>query len=246
MPPGAAHSPIAKTCGSEVRHCSSTSTPPRSATSRPHVAGQLRRAAGCRRRTPRPRRRRPVARPPSRQPGRPGRRRRATALGHRAGVHGDAELLDVPHQRGAAGVVELHRHQPRRHLDDVGLQAELDQRVGRLQAEQPAADHDAAGRRGRGRRGSPRGPRWCGRRSSRPGRGPATGGTNGAAPVASTSASYVDAPRPSAEERRSRRRPRSTRRSTGVSSTSRTRGSSYSPVGQQRQRVGAPTREEAT
>ena len=45
-------------------------------------------------------------------------------------------------QRRAAAVVELHRHQPRRHLDDVRLQAELDQGVGGLQAEQPAADHD--------------------------------------------------------------------------------------------------------
>ena len=43
----------------------------------------------------------------------------------------------------AAGLVELHRHQPRRHLDDVGLQAELDQGVGGLEAEQPAADHRA-------------------------------------------------------------------------------------------------------
>ena len=34
-PPGAAHSPIAHTCGSEVRQRSSTSTPPRSATSSP-------------------------------------------------------------------------------------------------------------------------------------------------------------------------------------------------------------------
>ena len=57
----------------------------------------------------------------------------------------------MPHERGAGGAVELHRHQPRGHLDDVGVEAELDERVGRLQAEQPAADHDAAGRRGTGR-----------------------------------------------------------------------------------------------
>ena len=73
----------------------------------------------------------------------PGHGRRVIGAGGGAGVHGDAELLDVPDQRGAAGVVELHRHQPRRHLDDVGLQAELDQRVGGLEAEQAAADHDA-------------------------------------------------------------------------------------------------------
>ena len=64
-------------------------------------------------------------------------------LGHRAGVDGEAELLDVPAQRRAAGVVDLHRHQPRRDLDDVGLEAELAQGVGRLEAEQPAADDGA-------------------------------------------------------------------------------------------------------
>ena len=68
----------------------------------------------------------------------------------------------------ARGVVELDRHQPRRHLDDVGVQPQLDERVRRLEAEQPAADDDAAGRRSRSRPGSPRGPRSCGRRSSRP------------------------------------------------------------------------------
>ena len=39
-----------------------------------------------------------------------------------AGVDGDAERLDAPAQEGAAGVVDLQRHQPRRQLDDVGLQ----------------------------------------------------------------------------------------------------------------------------
>ena len=53
----------------------------------------------------------------------------------------------------AAGVVDLHRHQPRRHLDDVGLEAELHQGVGGLEPEQPAADHRAdRGRAGRGSR----------------------------------------------------------------------------------------------
>ncbi len=66
-------------------------------------------------------------------------------------VHGDAEPLDVPHQGRARRTVELDGHQPRRHLDDVRLQAELDERVGRLEPEQPAADHDTAGRRGAGR-----------------------------------------------------------------------------------------------
>jgi hypothetical protein len=72
-------------------------------------------------------------------------------LGHDARVHGDAEALDVAHQRRAGGAVELHRHQPGRHLDDVGLQPELDERVGRFQPEQPTTDDDAAGGRRAGR-----------------------------------------------------------------------------------------------
>ncbi len=67
-------------------------------------------------------------------------------LGHHAGVDGEAELLDVPLEGRATGVVDLHRHQPRRHLDHVGLHAELVQRVGRLQAEQSTTD-DRAGPR---------------------------------------------------------------------------------------------------
>jgi hypothetical protein len=43
----------------------------------------------------------------------------------------------------ARRVVELHRHQARRELDDVRLEAEVLQRLGRLQAEQAAADHHA-------------------------------------------------------------------------------------------------------
>ena len=66
-------------------------------------------------------------------------------LGEHAGVDADAELLDVADQGRAARAVELHGHQPRRHLHDVGLQAELDERVGRLEPEQSPADHDAAG-----------------------------------------------------------------------------------------------------
>ena len=65
----------------------------------------------------------------------------STAVVAAPGVHGDAELLDVPEQGAAAGLVDLHRHQPGRHLHDVGLQPELAQRVGRLEAEQAAADH---------------------------------------------------------------------------------------------------------
>ena len=68
-------------------------------------------------------------------------------LGGGAGVQGEAELLDVPGQGRAAGVVDLHRHQPGRHLDDVGVEAELVQRVGGLEAEQAATDHGTGRRR---------------------------------------------------------------------------------------------------
>lgn len=46
-------------------------------------------------------------------------------------------------ERLAAQVVDLHGHEARGELDDVGLDAQLVQRVGRLQPEQAAADHGA-------------------------------------------------------------------------------------------------------
>ena len=73
----------------------------------------------------------------------------AHRLGGHTGVHPHAEALDVAHQRGAGRLVELHRHQPRRHLHDVGLEPELHERVGGLEAQQAAAHHDP----GRGRAG---------------------------------------------------------------------------------------------
>ena len=60
-------------------------------------------------------------------------------------MHLDPEALDVAQEGGAAALVELHRHQPRRELHDVGLEPELQERVGGLQAEQAAADDHAAG-----------------------------------------------------------------------------------------------------
>ena len=63
-----------------------------------------------------------------------------------------AQRLDLPAQQRARRIVELHRHQARRELDDVRLEAEVLQRLGRLQAEQPAADHRADLRARRGRR----------------------------------------------------------------------------------------------
>ena len=151
-------------CGSEVRHRSSTSTPPRSAISRPAARASASRG--------------PDARREHDDLGGDGvrvleaePRRAPVALdhlgGHRARVHAEPKALDVPAQRGAAGVVHLHRHQPRGHLDDVRLQAELGQRVGGLEPEQAASDDRADRRGGRPPHGSPRGPRWSGRRSSR-------------------------------------------------------------------------------
>ena len=64
-------------------------------------------------------------------------------LGADAGVHRDAEVADHPAQQGAAGLVHLLGHQPRRHLHDVGVQSERAQRVGGLQTEQATTDHHA-------------------------------------------------------------------------------------------------------
>ncbi len=63
-----------------------------------------------------------------------------------AGVHAHTELFDLPAQNATAPVVDLHRHQPRREFDHVGLQSKIVQRLGRLQTEQATADHDAATR----------------------------------------------------------------------------------------------------
>ena len=106
-----------------------------------------------------------------------GRRRRAPRCGARSVA--------------AAAVVELHRHEAGGELDDVGLEAEAAQGVGRLEAEQAAADDRAAGTSSRpaARLRWPRGRRWCGRRSEPGQSSPGIGGTNGYEPVASTSAS---------------------------------------------------------
>ncbi len=64
-------------------------------------------------------------------------------LGALRGVDRDAQRLDLPAQQPAGRIVELHRHQARRELDHVRLEAEVLQRLGRLEAEQAAADHRA-------------------------------------------------------------------------------------------------------
>ena len=136
--------------------------------------GPARRGAGCRRRRRRCRRRAGRASLQA-EPGDAPLGRRAPPRSCRAGVDGRGR---APRCGGRASPPPASStctgHQPRRHLDDVGLEAELAQRVGRLEPEQPAADDGADRRAGRPHRGSPRGPRWCGRRSSRRGRGRAS------------------------------------------------------------------------
>ena len=66
------------------------------------------------------------------------------------GVHMHAQRFDPAAQDPATLVVDLHRHQARGELDDMGLQTEVAQRLGALQAEQAAANHHALARDGAG------------------------------------------------------------------------------------------------
>ena len=61
--------------------------------------------------------------------------------------------LDEPPQQRAAALVDLHRHQPRRDLDDLRRQPEQPQRLRGLQPEQPAADDHGGAPPGAGRDG---------------------------------------------------------------------------------------------
>ena len=70
---------------------------------------------------------------------------RRDRVGADADVHRDAQFGDHPAEQCTAGLVQLLGHQPRRHLDDVGMQPERAQRVGGLQAEQATADHHTDG-----------------------------------------------------------------------------------------------------
>ena len=110
----------------------------------------------------------------------------------RARADVQAERLDVAAQGAAAAVVELHRHQARRELDDGGPQTQQAQGVRRLQAEQPAADDDARPRR---RHAQARMPVEVVERAvderAPAASVPAIGGTNGAEPVASTHVRYA-------------------------------------------------------
>ena len=104
-----------------------------------------------------------------------------------AGAHVEPERLDVAAQRPPAAVVELHRHQARRELDDRASR-------GRAAAARWPPRARAARRRRRRRVRQPGGPgpdrrrgrRGCGRRTTPAASVPGIGGTNGDEPVAST------------------------------------------------------------
>lgn len=71
-----------------------------------------------------------------------------------AEVDRHAERLDVTFEGAATTVVELHRHEAGRELDDVRVEPEVAQRIRRFEAQEPAADDCAAADGGvrRGRR----------------------------------------------------------------------------------------------
>ncbi len=62
-----------------------------------------------------------------------------------ARVDGQAHLLDGAQEGRAAALVDLDGHQSGRELHDVGGESETLQGAGRLESEQPAADHRAGG-----------------------------------------------------------------------------------------------------
>ncbi len=71
-----------------------------------------------------------------------------TAAGDDAGgvlaaVNRDAERLDLRPEDRRSTLVDLHRHQPGRELDHVGLEAHAGERVGGLEAEQATTDDHA-------------------------------------------------------------------------------------------------------
>ena len=168
--------------------------PPRSASSTRRV-GPVRRAAGRRRRDEQGGVDDGVLRNVTRRT--PSSRR----LDVRRADPSDTSIPSSPTMRArcfATGLVDLLRHESRVVLDDVRAQAELAQRVGRLQAQQAAADDDAdgAGIFSRARCASPR---ISSRSSSvrytwQPALSwPGTGGTKAYDPVAKTRGVVGDA-----------------------------------------------------
>ncbi|RMS72185.1 hypothetical protein ALP62_05513 [Pseudomonas syringae pv. aceris] len=59
-------------------------------------------------------------------------------------MHADAQRFDTRLQCSATEVVQLHRHETRRELDDMGFQPQGFKRIGRFESEQTAADHYAS------------------------------------------------------------------------------------------------------
>jgi hypothetical protein len=64
-------------------------------------------------------------------------------LGRGAAVDLETEIAGEPGQQPRAALVDLQRHQPRTHLDDVRAHAQQLQGVGGLQVEQTASEDDA-------------------------------------------------------------------------------------------------------
>ena len=64
-------------------------------------------------------------------------------FGTRPDVHRDPKLGDHPGQQRATGLIDLLGHQSRHHLDDVGLQPELAQRISGFESQQAATDDHA-------------------------------------------------------------------------------------------------------
>ncbi len=58
-------------------------------------------------------------------------------------MHADAQRFDTRLQCSATVVVQLHRHETRRELDDMGFQPQRFKRIGRFQPQQTTADYYA-------------------------------------------------------------------------------------------------------
>ena len=128
--------------------------------------------------------------------GRPSRSHRSRPERRRAAGGSRQGPVDQLGRAGAAALVDLHRHQPRRELDDVRGQPEQPQRAAASSPSSPPPITDPGRECARPaalrppRSVSRPGRQACGRRSSPAASRPGTGGTNGYEPVASTSASY--------------------------------------------------------
>ena len=148
-PSWSATSPMASTSGSDVRAGVVDHHSPALAHAPGRPRAPARRAGGC----PAANTTRSTSRSGMRVVGEPQARHPtvgggAHLGGRRAGEHVQPEPLDVAAQRAPGALVELHGHQPVGELDHGGVDAEQAEGVGRLQAEQAAADHRAGGAAG--------------------------------------------------------------------------------------------------